>query len=231
MRRISVPFSDSQFTSGADSGTMVLRMSISFNWRRNSFGGTVLSALVFGFALLWAFSRGYFTTEACGGFVTCLYADVYSTPEKVLAEAFPGASVERFPFYITTAEKSVLEKELGAELPGRFFTFYRARKGGEVVGFGTFDTHKVRTKEQTIFVAVNAAGAVQRVETISFFEPEEYRAPQRWLDLFNGKTAGDPARPGVDLPVTTGATLTAGAVSRTVRRVLVLHRLLKGKSS
>ncbi len=205
-------------------------MSISFNWWR--FAHPALSAsAVLAFGLLWSGARGYFTPGSCGGFAACLYADVYNTPEKVLSDTFPGSKTERFPVYLKAEEKAAVEKELGAELPGRFFTFYRATKGNETIGFGTFDTHRVRTKEETIFVAVNPSGAVLHVETISFFEPEEYRAPQRWLDLFRGKTVQDSARPGVDLPVTTGATLTAGAVSRTVRRVLALHRLLRGKGS
>lgn len=152
-------------------------------------------------------------------------AHVYVMPEELLSREFPGATVERRPVYLSRAEQESLRQQPGLERIGRFFTFYVAKSNSAIVGYGVFDTHRVRTKEETLFVAISPDGRVRRVEVVSFFEPEEYLAPRRWLDLLSGKSGADAFQAGRDLPVITGATLTTGAVSRTVKKVLAIHRL------
>lgn len=157
--------------------------------------------------------------------VVSALAHVYVLPDELLSREFPGATVERRPLYLSRAEQERLRQEPGLERIGRFFTFYVAKANGAVVGYGVFDTHRVRTKEETLFVAISPDGRVRRVEVVSFFEPEEYLAPRRWLDLLTGKSGADSFQAGRDLPVITGATLTTGAISRTVKKVLAIHRL------
>ncbi len=152
-------------------------------------------------------------------------AHVYVMPEELLSREFQGATVERRPVYLSREQQAALSREPGLERVGRFFTFYVAKSNGAVVGYGVFDTHRVRTKEETLFVALTPEGRVRRVEVVSFFEPEEYLAPRRWLDLLAGKTAADAFQAGRDLPAITGATLTTGAIGRTVKKVLAIHRL------
>ena len=117
-----------------------------------------------------------------------------------------------------------MAKKLGIDkIPG-FFTFYTARKNGEVQGYAHFDTHKVRTKEETICIVMDSGGKVKVAELVSFYEPEDYAPPERWLKLFTGKSADELS--GIN--AMTGATLTAREVTSAVKRaILVFQSTLK----
>lgn len=152
-----------------------------------------------------------------------LVARVFLMPEQALERQFPGARVARQAFYLSETEERELAAACGQARPGRLHSIYVARRNGQLAGFGFFDTHRVRTKDQTLFIAIDAAGRLQHVDLVSFFEPEEYIAPARWLRLFEGKTLADALRPGVDLPAITGATLTTRSSASAVRRALWLQ--------
>ena len=154
-----------------------------------------------------------------------LLAQVLKMPERALGEQFPGATVERKAVYLTHEQKDTMDKTLGFPTEGRMHTFYVARGPSGVAGYGIFDTHKIRTKEETIFVVISREGRVKHVEVISFFEPHDYLAPERWLALLENKSAADSILPGRDLPVITGATLTTNAVTHAVRKILYLQKL------
>ncbi|MCR9143240.1 MAG: FMN-binding protein [bacterium] len=152
-------------------------------------------------------------------------ARVYVLTDDALVQAFPGAETERKAKYLSKAQQAELRQLADLERIGRFHTFYIARKNGQVQGYALFDTHIVRTKEETVFVALNADGSVRTARIVSFFEPQEYLAPDRWLNIFQNKSARDDLRPGRDLPSISGATLTTRAVSTAVRKTLHLHRV------
>lgn len=156
-----------------------------------------------------------------------LYAVVLNLPEQALRSQFPDSVVQRTPVYLSKADQARIESQLGFRLGSRFHTFYVAKKGRELLGYATFDTHRVRTKEETLFVVLAPDGTVRHVEVISFFEPQEYLAPPRWLKLLIGRKDG--LHPGVDLPAISGATMTTNAVSRTVRKTIALQKLHFGK--
>jgi Na+-translocating ferredoxin:NAD+ oxidoreductase RnfG subunit len=81
----------------------------------------------------------------------------------------------------------------------------------------------VRTLPEAVLVVLSPAGAVERVLLLAFHEPPEYAAPERWLRQFHGRDASTAAwRVGRDLHGITGATLTAHAVTATVRRAVAL---------
>ena len=153
-----------------------------------------------------------------------LAAHVYTEPEQALAEEFPECTIRREAHYLSREQASALQEQLSAD-PGRFHTFYVAERAGQVIGYGIFDTHRVRTKNETLLVTLMPDGALRRITMISFFEPEDYLAPQRWLDLFSGRGREDALRPGVDLPIMSGATLTSQAVAASARRAIALHRV------
>jgi hypothetical protein len=152
-------------------------------------------------------------------------ARVYEQPKASIEAVFPDSEVQRRPVYLSKEEQKQLSGELGRELKSRFFTFYEARKGGKLQGYGTFHTEVVRTKEQTLFVAVDAQYRVKDVRLISFYEPDEYRPPDRWLKILKGKNLSDSIQPGKDLPAMSGATLTSRSTSQTTRMVLAIARL------
>lgn len=166
----------------------------------------------------------------CSAIVTVLVtaaleARVYVSTTAALTEAFPGATTDRKAMYLSKDQQAALKKISDLEKIGRFQTFYIARKNGSVEGYALFDTHIVRTKEETVFVALNADGSVRTARIVSFFEPQEYLAPDRWLAIFANKAVEDDLRPGRALPAISGATLTTRAVSTAVRKTLQLYRV------
>jgi hypothetical protein len=79
---------------------------------------------------------------------------------------------------------------------------------------------------ETIMVVVDPAGAISRIEVLSFSEPEEYLPRPQWYAQFTGKPLNDELSMKRAIHPVTGATLTAQATTDAARRVLALHRVL-----
>ena len=150
------------------------------------------------------------------------------TQDEALALAFPGAATERLTAYLGEPELARARTLAGAdvEIESTIVPYYVARRGREAVGVAYFDAHRVRTEQEVLMVVVGADGRVRRVETVSFREPPEYRAPDRWLRLFDSRALSPELSLRGEIPNITGATLTSGAVTRAVRRVLALHEVI-----
>lgn len=146
--------------------------------------------------------------------------------DEALALAFPGCAVERGTIYLTEAQRARATELAGEELPSAVVHPYVATRDGASCGTGYFDTHRVRTLAETLLVAIDADGAVARIEVVAFAEPPEYLPRAEWYDQFDGR-ALDPElalRRGIR-PVA-GATLTARATTAAARRALALHRVV-----
>ena len=154
-----------------------------------------------------------------------LFAALPSTQEA-LALAFPGAQFTRREFVLSEAQAGQVKALAQVEVPGRWLVVYEARKNGTLVGVGFFDTHRVRTLNETLLVALAPEGRVLRVEAVAFHEPAEYMAKEAWVKQFEGK-ALDPqlTLKGAIRPLS-GATLTAHAMTDAARRCLALHQVL-----
>lgn len=75
-------------------------------------------------------------------------------------------------------------------------------------------------------VVVDPAGAIARIEVLSFMEPEEYMPRARWYEQFAGKSLNEELSTKRGIHPVTGATLTVRATTDAARRVLALHRIL-----
>jgi hypothetical protein len=154
-------------------------------------------------------------------------AKVFLTKEEALKLAFPGASVERRTAFLTDGQRREAQKLSGeAELPAALATFYAATIDGRPIGFAYFDAHLVRTAPETIMVVVDPAGALRRIEVLSFDEPEEYLPRPGWYAQFSGKPLDDELSLKRGIRPITGATLTARVTTDAARRCLALHRVL-----
>lgn len=159
----------------------------------------------------------------------CLSLPLFATlptTQEALALAFPGAQLLRKEHVLTEVQASRVKALAGVEVPGRWTVAYEARRNGTLVGVGFFDTHRVRTLNETLLVAISPEGRVLRVESVAFHEPAEYSAKEAWVRQFGGK-ALDPqlSLKGVIHPLS-GATLTAHAMTDAARRCLALHQVL-----
>jgi hypothetical protein len=153
-------------------------------------------------------------------------ARVLLTADEALALAFPGCAIERRTVYLTAAQRERAQDLAGVEIPGEIVRPYVARRDTTVAGTAYFDTHRVRTLSETLMVVVGPTGAAARVEVIAFDEPDSYRARPTWYAQFEGRPLDDELALQHAIRGLTGATLTARATTRAVRRVLALHRVL-----
>ncbi|MBI4060167.1 MAG: FMN-binding protein [Elusimicrobia bacterium] len=143
-------------------------------------------------------------------------------PQKdALALAFPGGAPERRTAFLTDAQARAVEKAARSKLESKVWTYYVAGST-----FAYFESHLVRTMNETVMVVVGADARVAFVEILSFAEPDDYRAPRRWLGQFPGRALDDDLTPRRGLRNIAGATLTAETVARAVRRALAVHRVL-----
>lgn len=169
------------------------------------------------------------TAVAVGAFLfsRLAFATVYLSQDEALKLAFPGATVERATAFLTPEQREEARKLAGADRQSdALVVSYRGVQDGREVGTAYFDTHLVRTQNETIMVVVTPAGTVARVEVLAFAEPEEYLPRSNWYGQFPGKALDDELRIRKGIRAVSGATLTARATLEAVRRILAVHRVL-----
>jgi hypothetical protein len=105
-------------------------------------------------------------------------------------------------------------------------TRYVARQDGAVVGTAYLDTHRVRTLQETLMIVVAPDGTVERVDVLTFGEPEEYLPKALWFEQFDGRPLDDDLAVKRGIRGITGATLSSHAATEAVRRTLAIHRVL-----
>ena len=157
-------------------------------------------------------------------------AKVFLTQEEALKLAFPDAVVERKSVFLTPAEQQEAARLSGAARPSALAVVYVATRAGRLVATAYFDTHVVRTQTETLMIVIDAAGAIARVEVLSFAEPEEYLPREHWYAQFPGRGLDDELSLKRAIRPVSGATLTARATTEAARRVLALHRVLEARA-
>ena len=165
---------------------------------------------------------------SCVGLNAALLAGLPSQQEA-LALAFPGAQIARREHFLTEAQGKAVQEKAGVPLPGLWQVAYEARKEGRIVGVAFFDTHRVRTLNETAMVAVGADGRILRVEVVAFREPEEYRAKEAWVRQLEGHRLDPELSLKRGIRPLAGATLTAHALTDASRRGLALFQVLYGE--
>jgi hypothetical protein len=160
-----------------------------------------------------------------------LWAGLYKTQKQALDEAFPGGGIERTTAFLTDADAERVEELSQAPLSSKVVSYYVGLDAaGEAAGVAFFDTHVVRTTTETVMVLIKPDGTVRRVEILAFYEPEDYRVRQSWLDRMNDEELSADLTVGRHLVRVTGATLTVRALVAAVRRALALNQVLRGES-
>jgi hypothetical protein len=150
------------------------------------------------------------------------------TSAEALALCFPGLRTLRREHYLTEAQVKRVKELSGVDLPGAWIIAYEAMKDGQVVGVGFFDTHLVRTLNETALVAISADGRVLRVEVVAFREPLDYLAKPAWVAQLQGKALDKDLKLNRAIRPLSGATLTANALTDAARRCLALWQVLYG---
>jgi Na+-translocating ferredoxin:NAD+ oxidoreductase RnfG subunit len=154
-------------------------------------------------------------------------AAVFMTQQEALEKAFPGATVERRTVALTKEQLTEAARLAGEPIPSALVFVYEARRDGELVGTAYFDVHRVRTLPQTLMLVVAPDGRLRSIDVLAFRELPEYLASPAWLDQFPGRALDDGLNLRRDIQGITGATLTARATTKAVRRILAIHAALQ----
>jgi Na+-translocating ferredoxin:NAD+ oxidoreductase RnfG subunit len=154
-------------------------------------------------------------------------AKVFLSRQEALREAFPGADrVETRSVVLSDAEARAVQERARSELPSRIVNLYVGVRDGAPVGYALIDVHTVRTLPEAFLVVLSPQGEVRSLRVLAFYEPGEYRPPERWLSQFDRRRLDEELRLGGAIHGIAGATLSARAVTGSVRRALALFEVL-----
>lgn len=161
--------------------------------------------------------------------VTPASAVVFITVDEALKLAFPDCTIERKTVYLTEQELTRARELAGVEISSRLAHPYVARQDGEIIGIAYFDGHVVRTLPATIMIVVDREDRIQRIEILSFNEPQTYIPNAVWYQQFLGHRLNDDLVLKRKIRQVVGATLTARTTTDAVRRTLAIHHVLKDR--
>ncbi|MGB5348671.1 MAG: FMN-binding protein [Polyangiales bacterium] len=154
------------------------------------------------------------------------HAQVYFSVRGLLAEQFQQSEIVDFQrVQLSERDREVLGRRLGQKLERGEYIFYVAHSGGHIDGYALFDREIGQHEYIDFATFFDGAGRVTRVEVVAYREPygEGIRSP-RFRKQFVGKEAASGFRPGHDIDVISGATFSAHAMAKAVKRAtLLLH--------
>jgi uncharacterized protein with FMN-binding domain len=160
-----------------------------------------------------------------------LAARVLVTQEEALDRAFPSPQTrQRHTLYLDVGEAKRVEALAGSAPQRAVVPYYVGMLEGRITGYAYFDTHIVRTLQETVVVRLSPGGRIEAIEVISFDEPEDYLPRERWLHQFDGHRLDDGLSLKGEIRALTGATLSSRAVTAAVRRILAIHALFVAKT-
>lgn len=154
----------------------------------------------------------------------------YMTEEEALRWALPDADDIKPQRHILDLErKRVLEKQAGWQLKDNAFTFYEGQRQGKVVGYAFLDDEIGKHQPITFVVALTSDGKIRDVDVVIYRESVgEGIKGRHFLDQFRGKDVSSRLRLGDDVDSITGATLSARASTRVVKKALILFQEFYG---
>jgi hypothetical protein len=154
-------------------------------------------------------------------------ARVFHSQQEALALAFAEVDrIEARRFLLTDAQAQAIEAASRAPLATRIVTLHEGWLDGEVVGYALIDVHRVRSMSEALLVVVTPDARIAAVRVLAFHEPQDYLPKRKWFDQFLGRELAPELQLNHEIHGIAGATLTARAVTRSVRRALALHRVL-----
>ena len=154
-------------------------------------------------------------------------AKVFYSRAEALELAFPDAErVESRTYVLRDDQVEQIQALSKSELGTKLVKIYIGLRGDEVVGYAVIDIHRVRTQPEAFMVVLDPGGSVRSLRVLAFHEPLEFLPTDRWYGQFDDKTLEQPLKVGGDVHAVVGATLSAHATTRGVRRALAMYTVL-----
>lgn len=150
------------------------------------------------------------------------------TQQQALASAFPaGTAVSRQAVFLRPEQLAAARKESGVDFQDQMIVRYTGTSEGRVVGYAYFDTHVVRTLAETVMIVITPDGKIDRVDILSFSEPQDYLPKERWLEQLEGRKLDDDLSLKRSIRPMSGASLSGRAIVNASRKILALHRVIR----
>lgn len=154
-------------------------------------------------------------------------AKVFYGRREALELAFPQADrIEDESIILEEEQARRIEALSRGELESRLVRIYRGYRGDELLGYAFIDVHNVRTHPEAFMVVISPEGRVALLRVLAFHEPLEYMPTDRWYEQFSKLDLQAPMRVGGDIHGIVGATLSARATTRGVRRALAFYEVV-----
>jgi len=154
-------------------------------------------------------------------------AKVFYSRSEALEMAFPGADrIEDDTYVLDAAQVSQIQDLSGTPVDSKLVKIYRGFEGEKLLGYAVIDVHRVRTLPEAFMVVLDPEGEVRSLRVLAFHEPLDYLPTERWYNQFEEKDIAEPLRVGGDIHGVVGATLSAYATTRGVRRILAYYQVL-----
>ncbi len=154
-------------------------------------------------------------------------ARVFMSRAEALELAFPAAErLEPLRFALDDAQARQVEALAQAPLESRIVTLHAGRRGDALLGYALIDVHTVRTLPEALMIVLDPQGQVRSVRVLAFHEPSDYLPTEGWFSQFEGRELAPDLQLKGRIHAIAGATLSARAVTRSVRRALALYQVL-----
>lgn len=156
-----------------------------------------------------------------------LFAQVLGDPVALTQRTFSAKSVQIQNIILSDVQVAELSKASMQKIDSKLYRLYLAQNGDKTVGYGVLMNKKVRTKTAISLYLIGVDGKIKSIEIVAFNEPIEYLPTKTWLDGFDNKSNANTLRLNQDIPTTTGATLSARAITDGARVALSLIDIVK----
>jgi len=169
-------------------------------------------------AVLFVLTLVSMSTAASG------HARVYYSVRGLLAEQFRESErVDYTRVQLSDQQRRQIQTRLGTKLEKGEYIFYVAHSASNIDGYALFDREIGQHEYIDLATFFDGRGRVTRVEVVAYREP--YGAgirSERFRRQFVGKEATSELKPGYDIDVISGATLSTRAMAKAVKRASVL---------
>lgn len=159
--------------------------------------------------------------------ITFSFAQVLGDPAALTQKGFNAKQVSISNIILTPAQMSELTKLSAQKIDSKLFRVYVAKNGDKIAGYGVLVNKKVRTKSAVTVYIIGVDQKIKSVEIVAFYEPMDYLPTETWLNVFDNKTSNDTLKLNQDIPTTTGATVSARAITDGARLALSLLEVIK----
>lgn len=155
------------------------------------------------------------------------FAQVLGDPVALTQRTFGSQSVETQNIILNDAQVAQLSKISMQKMDSKLYRVYLAKKSDKTVGYGVLINKKVRTKTAIALYLISTEGKIKSIEIVAFNEAIEYLPTATWLNVFDNKSSANTLKLNQDIPTTTGATLSARAITDGARAALALLEVVK----